>query len=90
MGLAVSEHKVLGFLVFLLLALGVVCVLSLVPGLGWTAHSFSALLLWKVACVLAQALNGGRRKGYKKKQYFIAVPGKFSLVGEIYRHIVTP
>ena len=51
-GLAVSEHKVLGFLVFLLLALGVVCVLSLVPGLGWTAHSFSALLLWKVACVL--------------------------------------
>ena len=39
---------------------------------------------------MSQALNGGRRKGYKKKQYFIAVPGKFSLVGEIYRHIVTP
>ena len=39
---------------------------------------------------MSQALNGGRRKGYKKKQYFISVPGKFSLVGEIYRHIVTP
>ena len=52
MGLAVSERQVLGFLVFLLLALGVVCVLSPVSGLGWTAHSFPALLLQKVAHVL--------------------------------------